>query len=73
MLNTLSRFVISTIFVTSLFQSAYADTDLENANLARIRHVLNSLTPLINEAEQQQNNLARVQFRYDWLQRYQSH
>jgi RAQPRD family integrative conjugative element protein len=46
---------------------AYADTELENETLYRIRHVLNALTPLINEAEQAQDKHARVQFRYDWL------
>lgn len=46
---------------------AYADTELENTSLARIRNILNSLTPLINEAELQQDKSMRVQFRYEWL------
>jgi len=69
MLNALRCLLMLVIVVMSLFQPVYADTDLENANLARIKHVLDSLTPLINEAEQQQNKLARVQFRYDWLRK----
>ena len=55
------------LFVASFASISYADTEIENATLARIRNVLNSLTPLINEAEQQQDKNARMQFRYDWL------
>jgi RAQPRD family integrative conjugative element protein len=45
----------------------YADTDLENAALARIINVLNSASPLIDEAERQQDKTARVQFKYQTL------
>jgi RAQPRD family integrative conjugative element protein len=45
----------------------YADTDLENAALARIVNVLNSVSPLIDEAERQQDKTARVQFQYQAL------
>lgn len=46
---------------------SYADSDIENVDLARIYSVLNSLAPLINEAESQQDKNDRVLFRYDWL------
>ena len=44
-----------------------ADADLENASLSNIIHVLDSLTPLINQAEQQHDPTARVQFNYPAL------
>jgi RAQPRD family integrative conjugative element protein len=47
--------------------SISADTDLENTDLARIVNVLNSLNPLIDEAERQQDKNARVIFQYDAL------
>ena len=46
---------------------AYAATDSEDANLAKIVQILDSLTPLINAAERNQNPSAREQFHYDWL------
>lgn len=69
MRKTKCDFIIFIITFASLFHPAFADTDMENASLARIKQVLNSLTPLINEAEHQQNVETRVQFRYDWLRK----
>jgi RAQPRD family integrative conjugative element protein len=45
----------------------YADTDLENTDLARIVNILNSINPLLDEAERQQDKTARVQFQYQAL------
>ncbi len=59
--------LIALLNLFSLAHPAYADTDLENADLARIKQVLNSLKPLMNEAEREQNPTARAQFHYDWL------
>jgi RAQPRD family integrative conjugative element protein len=47
---------------------ANADTDLENEDLIRIIQVLNSLTPIIDEAKLQQDKNTRIQFQYDRLQ-----
>lgn len=47
--------------------SAYADTARENETLARIIHVLDSLQPLIQKAEQEQDTGERVQFDYTAL------
>lgn len=44
--------------------SAYADTARENETLARIVHVLDSLQPLIQKAEQEQDTGERAQFDY---------
>lgn len=44
-----------------------ADTELENEALTRTIHVLDSLKPLINEAERQQDKNTRTQFQYDAL------
>lgn len=62
-------FMASGILLASLFISnVYADTELENAALSRVITVLNSLTPLIQEAERQQDKSTRVQFQYAALQ-----
>lgn len=61
---------ITYIVIASLFFSAfqcYADTEIENEDLVRITRVLNSLTPLINEAEQQSDPNGRVAFNYNEL------
>lgn len=56
--------VIGVCFCTA---PCYADSELENASLARIVNVLNSLNPLIDEAQRQQDKNTRVQFQYDVL------
>lgn len=56
------------LLAAAITNISYADTELENASLARIINVLNSLTPLINEAKQQQDKTTRVQFQYSALQ-----
>lgn len=60
------------IYITTLFlffsaSQCHADTEIENEDLVRITRVLNSLTPLINEAEQQSDPNSRVVFNYDAL------
>lgn len=64
----LSKLLFSVFLINVLVApSLAADTDLENAALARIIAVLNSLTPLINSAEEQQDKTTRVQFHYEIL------
>ena len=48
-------------------QFAIADTDGERALLAKVIHELQSIEPLIRQAESQANPDSRVHFRYDWL------
>ncbi len=45
----------------------HADTESENAALATVVNVLNSLTTIINEAQRQQDKNTRIQFQYDAL------
>jgi len=66
-IKKISGIIILSVIMAVFINPVYADTDLENEDLARIKQVLNSLTPLINEAEQEQNKSARIQFQYDWL------
>ncbi len=47
--------------------SAFADSDAERTSLAKIKHEIESLKPLIAEAKAQADSDARVQFQYDWL------
>ena len=44
-----------------------ADEAMENDALARVQKILDSLTPLINQAEQQKDTQVREQFNYDVL------
>ena len=46
---------------------ASADADGEREVLARIDHELQSIEPLIREAESQAEPDSRIRFRYDWL------
>jgi RAQPRD family integrative conjugative element protein len=46
---------------------AFADTQTENEELARINSVLNALYPMIDAAEAAAPANQRVTFRYDWL------
>ena len=46
---------------------ASADADGERELLARVDHELQSIEPLIREAESQANPDSRIHFRYDWL------
>lgn len=59
--------LISSLLLTLVSSIALADSELENTTLARIKNVLNSLTPLIHDAEHQQDANARTQFHYAWL------
>lgn len=59
------------LFTTALISFSYlyittvqADTELENVALTRVIHVLDSLKPLLNEAERQQDKSTRIQFQY---------
>ena len=49
------------------FQFATADTDGERAVLAQLIHELQSVEPLIRQAESQADPDTRIHFRYDWL------
>ena len=44
-----------------------ADSDGERTALAQISHELQSIEPLIRQAESQANPDSRIHFRYDWL------
>jgi RAQPRD family integrative conjugative element protein len=57
------------LLVVALLQSpiSVADEELEHADLSKIVQVLDSLTPLVNQAEQQQDKNLRLQFNYDAL------
>jgi len=46
---------------------ATADTDGERTALAQLIHELQSIEPLIRQAESQANPDTRIHFRYDWL------
>jgi RAQPRD family integrative conjugative element protein len=46
---------------------ASADADAEREALARLRHEIEALAPLIETAESQASPDARIRFRYDWL------
>lgn len=68
----LKRYIKNIVYITTVFLlfstfQCYADTDIENEDLARIVRMLNSLTPLINEAEHQSDPNNRVSFNYDEL------
>ena len=45
-----------------------ADEDQERENLARLEHEIRVLQANVRSAAAQGNTLARVQFRYDWLE-----
>jgi RAQPRD family integrative conjugative element protein len=47
--------------------SALADTDAENAALARLIHEMETLDGVIRSAESQSDPDTRIRFRYDWL------
>ena len=47
--------------------SARADEDQERENLARLEHDIRLLQAQVRSAAAQGNSMARVQFRYDWL------
>lgn len=68
LIKTLSTVgLIGVVFFMLTSISVYADTAAENTELARVLHILDSLKPIINAAEQRRDPKARVQFRYDWL------
>ena len=53
--------------ITLPLHQAVADADGEREALARLIHELETLEPLIGEAESQANPDARIRFRYEWL------
>jgi RAQPRD family integrative conjugative element protein len=59
--------LLSACLFLLICSQAQADTEQENATLARMVQVLNSLTPLINQAEQEQDPNARILFQYEQL------
>jgi RAQPRD family integrative conjugative element protein len=64
--------LIFTLLLTLTFilnpSYADADPDLENEDLRCIVNVLNSLTPIIQEARLQQTQDTRIEFQYSALQ-----
>ena len=52
---------------TQPVQFAIADADGERAALARIVHELQTIKPLIDQAESQASQDARIRFQYSWL------
>lgn len=63
----MSVLFINLLSISGYTSSVYADTEAENATLARIAHELDALQPLINEAQSEQPRYARVRFNYDKL------
>lgn len=59
--------VMMTLGIILPIHSVSADTDAEREALARIAHELQTLEPLIREAEFQADPDTRIRFRYDWL------
>ncbi len=59
-----STFLIIGLSVTS---AALADAGAEHEALAKIIHELNTLEPLIKQAQANAEQDARIRFRYDWL------
>lgn len=58
------------MILVSIFSAAiYADTALENQELAKIQLVIRSIYPMLNQADAQQGKNQRIRFRYDWLRR----
>ena len=64
------RPLVSLLAVAALASSAgvRADEDQERENLARLEHEIRVLQANVRSAAAQGNTLARVQFRYDWLE-----
>ena len=60
---------LPSLLITGLFitPAAFADADAERDALAKIIHELNTLEPLIKQAEANADQDARVRFRFDWL------
>ena len=61
--------IASLIAAATLINSASvrADEDQERENLARLEHDIRLLQAQVRSAAAQGNTMARVQFRYDWL------
>ena len=64
------RPLVSLLAVAALAGSAgvRADEEQERENLARLEHEIRVLQANVRSAAAQGNTLARVQFRYDWLE-----
>lgn len=65
-LSTVARTFAAAALAASL-PAAFADTDAEREALARLAHEIETLEPLVRQAESQAEPDARVRFRYDWL------
>ena len=64
----MTRLLVSGLLAIALpVQFAAADADGERAALARIHHELQSIEPLLAEADSQANPDTRIRFQYDWL------
>jgi len=58
-------FIVSLCFLVNA--SCFANTASENAELARLIHLLDAMNPIINAAQAQRDPAQRIQFQYDWL------
>ena len=64
----ITRRLVSGLLAIALpVQFAAADVDGERTALARIHHELQSIEPLLAEADSQANPDTRIRFQYDWL------
>ena len=63
------RLIVPLFAVATLLASTCvrADEDQERENLARLEHDIRLLQAQVRSAAVQGNTMARVQFRYDWL------
>jgi RAQPRD family integrative conjugative element protein len=53
--------------LAALLPAASADADAEREALARLAHEMESLEPLVRQAESQAEPDVRIRFRYEWL------
>ena len=61
--------ILAAALCAALSPLAFADTDIERDNLARIAYELRALQAQVREASERADATARVKFRYDWLER----
>ena len=59
--------VFSLIIALAITPLLYADASAEREALAHVIHELQAIEPLIDKAQAQSNQDARIRFQYDWL------
>ncbi len=64
-----TMFILGAIVIGLHCPLTLADADAERETLARIKHELELLAPLLAEAEAAADPDARIHFRYDWLKK----